>query len=57
MGRRKTELTLGKASIISTYESNNKAIELEIAKKRYEIDVLSIELRYPETKESDKPKI
>lgn len=45
-----------KAYTISKNESKSKQIELQIAKKRYEIECLQIEMRYPELK-TEKRKI
>jgi hypothetical protein len=45
--RPKKPIMMGKATIINTNTEAKKKIELQIAKKQYEIKLLEIELKYP----------
>lgn len=47
----------GHAKILSFDDSDKKKIKQQIAKKRYEIEMLQIELEHPKTKTERKQKI
>lgn len=53
---RKKQTSLGKCTILSQNDALKKSIELQIAEKMYEVEVLKIELKYPES-ETGKCKI
>ena len=48
---------MGKAQILTTDDTAKKKIKQQIAKKRYEIDMLQIELDHPAKQNSENPKI
>lgn len=50
---RKKETSLGKCIILNQNDALKKRIELQIAKKMHEVEVLKIELKYPEVKKND----
>lgn len=49
MRRRKKETILWKAAVVTENDQRKKKIELKIAKKNFEVEILKIELKYPES--------
>jgi hypothetical protein len=48
---------IGKAQILKTDDMDKKKIKQQIAKKRYEIEMLQIELEHPKKEKQEKSQI